>query len=253
MHILHFTPQNPDATMALRRTRQSRHVIASALHRDFPEVFGAHPFEPGRVPRGLMDRLDAAYGPLPEVTQECLAMAPEAVLYVKDGLVILYVNVEITDEQAEAVGQRLMRRLQAATLGGGEWTLSITQSTPSLRVTDATYRYWIPSLDLPLRPGAAPEDIQWAEDALGDALYAAIINLALNSPDPEAAIEWLPRRDRIHVEADRGRAEFTVEGDGGMLDLAAYTRVSLQCNVLIEGAVFLGDFAPAGSGLIRLQ
>lgn len=250
MVTLQFEPQNEAAKATLARTRPSRHLLATALSKDFPQLFGPFPFEPGPIPAELLVAIRTAAGaPLPALTERCLVIPPEAVAFVRDGRVILYLDAPA--DQADALAKRLRARLVASSLGQGSWSVETTVDEPSIELSSRMHGFWIPTLDLPIPADTEQDDIEWVEDALADALYAAMISQAAVAEDPFKAIGYLPQRSQIHVANARATRQF--RGADGDADLAAYTRVTFEANVAVRGSIFIGEAYGAGSGLLMPQ
>lgn len=253
MVIVEYAPANEAASATMVRTGASKYSIAQALRRALPEDFDGDVW--GRQP--LADETIAAIerhtGPLSLTARLCLRPLPKLVLHTKDGFVRLYLPALHSQADGERVAASFAPALRAASMGYGTWETRVRQVEPAIELSSREHVYRMARFELPVASNVDPEKDapHWVEDELGDAIYAAMINQALWSADPEAALDELPGRRTIAVSALAGtRRERLPHPDEDGADVVIYTWLQIQTNVTVEGPVFLGHNTFSGNGLL---
>jgi|GEM_PF-4336118 len=190
----------------------------------------------GRILGALADRGVPASQAAVEAAHGQLGVGVES----RDGEITVRVPF-VDPSEAAQLADRLLIAYRAASLGKGDWTVSVESDVHDWSLASVDREYFVPRAALPaLAVSASTAAADEAEEALGEALYGAMLAAAASSGARP------PERRRLFVQVERAK-KVVRTGDASAIDVHAARFVS---NIAASSSRFIGVDSDCGFGLI---
>lgn len=244
MFSLQFHPTNDAAQSTFSQVVCARQMTASVLEPHMGEIRQARD-KLACLLRQLIIRIEEQGEVVGAIAQDSAFAQLEPAVESNGGRVFVRLPVA-SAARAHEIGQQLLERFKAASLGRGQWSLEVSSVARMLALSNAQHDYFGWRVSLPLCVPAIGPDYSMAEveDGLHDAIYGALLAQAATGN----GVSVPPYPGNLHVTLDNVQ-ELRFGDDEGVVDLH---HARFSANVVGASGLFLGVDLMDGSGLIEL-